>query len=60
MIFNFNKKDPVKELEALKKSYEILNERYQKKVITIEEFSSKCNEINKKIEKYQKMISKNN
>lgn len=60
MLFNFNKKDPVKELEALKKSYEILNERYQKKVITIEEFSSKCNEINKKIEKYQKMISKNN
>ncbi len=60
MIFNFNKKDPVKELEALKKSYEILNERYQKKAITIEEFSSKCNEINKKIEKYQKMISKNN
>ena len=60
MLFSFKKKDPVKELEALKKAYEILNERYQKKVITLEEFTSKCNELNKKIEKYQKIVNKNN
>lgn len=59
MIFNFNKKNPTKELEGLKKAYEILNERYQKKTITLDQFTKQCNDINKKIEKYQKMLNKN-
>lgn len=54
MIFNFKKKDPTKELEVLKKAYEILNERYQKKTITLEQFTKQCADINKKIEKLKK------
>ncbi len=60
MIFNFKKNDPLKELEGLKKAYEILNERYQKKTITLEQFTKQCTDINKKIEKYQKQLDKLN
>ncbi|MBO5138973.1 MAG: hypothetical protein J6B89_05005 [Bacilli bacterium] len=60
MIFNIKKKDPTKELEGLKKAYEILNERYKKKTITLEQFTKQCNDINKKIEKYQKQLDKLN
>lgn len=58
MIFNFTKKDPEKELVGLKKAFEILHERYKRKTITLEQFSKQCNEINKKIEKYQKQLDK--
>lgn len=60
MIFNFKKKDPTKELEGLKKAYKILNERYQKKTITLEQFTKQCRDINKKIEKYEKQLAKLN
>lgn len=60
MIFNLKKKDPTKELEGLKKAYEILNERYKKKTITLEQFTKQCNDINQKIEKYQKQLDKLN
>ncbi len=57
-MFLFSKKNPEKELEYLKKAYEILEERYKKKTISLEEFTKQCSELTKKIEKYQKMLNK--
>ncbi len=57
MIFGKrNKEDVQKELDNLKKAYEILDERYKKKTISLQEFSEKCSEINEKIEKLQKEL----
>ena len=47
-----------KELEGLKKAYEILNDRYKKKTITLDQFRIQCADITKKIEKCQKIIDK--
>ncbi len=62
MIFNFfkknNKEQALKELEGLKKSYEFLNERYQKKAITLEQFRIQCESLTKKIDKCEKIIGK--
>lgn len=60
MLFNFFKKNPEKELEHLKKAFDILNERYQKKTITLEEFTKQCEELTKKINKLEKIANKNN
>lgn len=60
MLFHFSPKKAEKELENLKKAFDILNERYEKKTITIEEFTKQCNDLTKKIEKYQKIVNKNN
>ena len=57
-MFLFSKKNPEKELEYLKKAYEILEERYKKKTISLEEFTKQCSELKKKKEKYQKMLNK--
>ena len=60
MFFSFGKtkEQAEKELEGLKKAYEILNERYQKKAITLDQFRIQCDTINKKIEKLEKIIAK--
>ena len=55
-MFLFKKQDPEKELEYLKKAFDILNERYQKKTISLQEFTKQCEELTKKIEKCQKKI----
>lgn len=61
MLFDFlgkSKEQAEKELAGLKKAYEILNERYKKKTITLEQFKIQCQDINKKIEKCQRIIDK--
>lgn len=54
----FQPKDPKNELEGLDRALEILQDRYEKKAITIEQFSKECQAIAKKREKYQKKIDK--
>lgn len=54
----FQPKDPKTELDSLDRALEILQDRYSKKVISIEEFSKKCEEIAKKKEKYQRKLEK--
>ncbi len=54
----FKPKDPKTELDSLDRALEILQDRYDKKVITIEQFSRECQEIAKKREKYQKQLDK--
>ena len=56
MFFNLN--DPKTELEGLDRALEILQDRYDKKVISLEFFSKQCQEIAKKREKYQKKLEK--
>ncbi len=60
MFFSFgkSKEQAEKELEGLKKAYEILNERYQKKSITLDQFRIQCDSLNQKIEKLEKIIEK--
>ena len=54
----FQAKNPKTEMDSLDRALEILQDRYSKKVISIEEFSKKCEEIVKKKEKYQKKLEK--
>lgn len=54
----FQNKNPKTELEGLDRALEILQDRYDKKVITIEQFSKQCQEIAKKRQKYQKKLEK--
>lgn len=54
----FQPKDPKTELDSLDRALEILQDRYDKKVISIEQFSKECQEIAKKREKYQKKLEK--
>ena len=60
MFFNFGKtkEQAEKELEGLKKAYEILNERYNKKTITLDQFRIQCESLTKKIEKLEKIIAR--
>ncbi len=59
-MFEFLKKNPEKELEGLKKAFEILNERYKQKTISLEEFTKQCDDLTKKISKCERKINKNN
>lgn len=54
----FQPKDPKTELDSLDRALEILQDRYARKVISITEFSKKCEEIAKKKEKYQRKLEK--
>ena len=54
----FERKDPKTELEGLDRAIEILNDRYQKKLISIEEFNKKSIEFGKRKEKYLKRLEK--
>ena len=54
----FQPKNPKTELDSLDRALEILQDRYEKKVITLEQFSKECQEIGKKREKYQKNLEK--
>lgn len=54
----FQNKDPKTELEGLDKALEILQERYNRKAITIEQFSKQCQDIAKKRSKYKKKLEK--
>ena len=54
----FQNKDPKTELEGLDRALEILQDRYDKKAISLDDFSRQCQEIAKKREKYQKKLEK--
>ena len=54
----FKPKDPKSELEGLDRALEILQDRYDKKAISLDDFSRQCQEIAKKREKYQKKLEK--
>ena len=54
----FKPKDPKTELEGLDRALEILQDRYDKKAISLDDFSRQCQEIAKKREKYQNKLEK--
>ena len=49
-----------KELEGLDKALDILNDRYEKKVIDLDSFSKQCEDMRKKREKILKQLEKYN
>jgi len=56
----FKKENPQSIIEGLDKALEILKQRYEKKLISIEEFSKECERLGKKREKYLKKMKKEN
>ena len=54
----FRLKDPKTEMEGLDRALEILQMRYEKKAISIDEFSRQCQAIVKKREKYERRLKK--
>ena len=54
----FKRIDPKAEVEAIDRAIEILNDRYQKKLISIDEFSKKSLQFGKRKEKYLKKLEK--
>lgn len=54
----FKRLNPKTELDGLDRALEILQDRYEKKAITLEQFSTECERIRKKREKYEKQLRK--
>ena len=54
----FKRLNPKTELDSLDRALEILQDRYEKKAITIEQFSIECKKIRKKREKYEKELNR--
>ena len=56
-MFDF-KNNPKTKLEGLDRALELLNDRYQKKQISIEQYQKQCEKFGKLREKYQKELAK--
>ncbi len=54
----FKRENPKTVLEGLDRAQEMLDERYEKKQITIEQYQQQCMEFAKKREKYQKQLDR--
>ncbi len=54
----FGKKDYNAELESLKKAQELLNQNYEKKVVSQEYYIKKCQEFTEKREKIERKLNK--
>ena len=54
MLIFFKRKDYESELTHLKKAFE----RYKQKTISLEEFTKQCDQLTKKIRKYERKIEK--
>ncbi len=56
----FRRVNPKTELEGIDRAVEILNDRFQKKLISLEEFNKKSLEFGKRKAKCLKRIEKSN
>ena len=56
----FRRVDPKTEIEGIDRAVEILNDRFQKKLISLEEFNKKSLEFGKRKAKYLKKLEKSN
>lgn len=56
----FRRVDPKTELEGIDRAVEILNDRFQKKLISLEEFNKKSFEFGKRKAKCLKKLEKGN
>ena len=56
----FRRVDPKTELEGIDRAVEILNDRFQKKLISLEEFNKKLLEFGKRKAKCLKKLEKSN
>ena len=56
----FRRVDPKTELEGIDRAVEILNDRFQKKLISLEEFNKKSLEFGKRKAKCLKKLEKGN
>ena len=56
----FRRVDPKTEIEGIDRAVEILNDRFQKKLISLEEFNKKSFEFGKRKAKCLKKLEKSN
>ena len=56
----FRRVNPKTELEGIDRAIEILNDRFQKKLISLDEFNKKSLEFGKRKAKYFKKLEKSN
>lgn len=56
----FRKVDPKTEIEGIDRAVELLNDRYEKKLISLEEFNKKSLEFGKRKAKCLKKLEKSN
>ena len=56
----FRRVDPKTELEGIDRAVEILNDRFQKKLISLEEFNTKSLEFGRRKAKCLKKLEKSN
>ena len=56
----FRRVDPKTELEGIDRAVEILNDRFQKKLISLEEFNKKSLEFGRRKAKFLKKLEKSN
>ncbi len=54
----FRRVDPKTEIEGIDRAVEILNDRFQKKLISLEEFNKKSFEFGRRKAKYLKKLEK--
>ncbi len=54
----FNRKDPKNELEGLDRAQAMLDDRFQKKLITPEMYQKQSMEFRRRREKYEKKLGK--
>ncbi len=56
----FRKVDPKTEIEGIDRAVELLNDRYEKKLISLEEFNKKSLEFGRRKAKCLKKLEKSN
>lgn len=57
-LFNFKKQNPKTVIEGLDRAQKFLDERFEKKQVSIEYYQKQSMEFRKKREKYEKKLNK--
>ena len=57
-LFNFKKQKPKTVIEGLDRAQKLLDERFEKKQVSIEYYQKQSMEFRKKREKYEKKLNK--
>lgn len=57
-LFNFKREDPKTIIEGLDRAQKLLDERFEKKQVSLEYYQKQSLEFRKKREKYEKKLNK--
>lgn len=57
-LFNFKREDPKTVLEGIERAQKILDERFEKKQVSLDYYQKQSMEFRKKREKYERKLNK--